>query len=68
MNSEIKKISSTIKANSQSIQMPSIKKKSYADVAGNTVVIKPKTKQDTKATRKDITKKLNPTELELKII
>ncbi|KAK9685376.1 hypothetical protein QE152_g38086 [Popillia japonica] len=41
--------------------------KSYAEVAGNDVIIKPKTKQDTKTTRDDLTKKLNPAELEIGI-
>ncbi|KAK9701828.1 hypothetical protein QE152_g30328 [Popillia japonica] len=64
MNVEMNKIYTAIKG-SQLDQKSA--QKTFAEVAGNTVIIKPKNKQDTRATRDDIIKKLNPTELELGI-
>ncbi|KAI4456596.1 zinc finger fyve/phd-type [Holotrichia oblita] len=61
---EMNKIYTAVKSKQSDLETP---RRSFAEVAGNTIIIKPKAKQDTKATRSDITKKLNPAELELGI-
>ncbi|KAK9751420.1 Reverse transcriptase (RNA-dependent DNA polymerase) [Popillia japonica] len=64
MNVEMNKINKAIRGSHLDQKST---QKTFSEVAGNTVIIKPKNKQDTRATRDDIIKKLNPTELELGI-
>lgn len=53
--------------NKRNVNGMEVNKKSYAEIAGEVVVIKPKTKQESKTTKEVIRKTLNPTKLEVGI-